>query len=249
MQARADEPVGTLALAACKLASPSPGNRPACRAKTPKDDAFSALVSAATPLVPLSNSNSNRLLLTPWGYPHAEAGEGATLASGVSGASSSDSWETVRAGLFSPPGGLSALLLSPPDYEIEGKQLDEIGEQHGTNQREHIPSTTHVLTCPILIAFSACSARSLRVAVCRDVCHGTGAPSPKDEETASSPTADEEDPTTVAGRGGWLVDLVEGIELWALPSTAEQQQLPAAGSSEQAAAGPAVQEPEGPVAQ
>ena len=76
-----------------------------------------------------------------------------------------------------------------------------------------------------------------------------GAQSPDDEETASSPTADEEDPTTVGGRGGWLVDLVEGIELWALPSTAEQQQLPAAGSSEQAAAGPAVQEPEGPVAQ
>ena len=57
-----------------------------------------------------------------------------------------------------------------------------------------------------------------------------GAQSPDDEETASSPTADEEDPTTVGGRGGWLVDLVEGIELWALPSTAEQQQqqLPAA---------------------
>ena len=52
-----------------------------------------------------------------------------------------------------------------------------------------------------------------------------GAQSPDDEETASSPTADEEDPTTIGGRGGWLVDLVEGIELWALPSTAEQQQL------------------------
>jgi len=56
--------------------------------------------------------------------------------------------------------------------------------------------------------------------------------SAEDEEAAVEEEEDEEEeafatggqPPAVAGRGGWLVDLVEGIELWSVSQQQQQQQ-------------------------
>lgn len=120
-----------------------------------EDHSFSALVNAATPLKEISNNSKlNAGPLTPWGYPQSAA-----KSEPKSVASSTASWQTLRAGLLSPPPLSSALLHSPPPNARLGELED-------------------------------------------------------DAPPAEAP----------AGGGGWLVDLVEGMQgidsLWARPTTA-----------------------------
>ena len=109
-------------------------------------DDFTALAAAATPFKELSKNKP----LTPWGYPRSSL-EPKSAASST--ASSNASWQTIRAGLLSPPPLSSSLLLSPPPAE----RVDEF----------------------------------------------------EDEEMEEAPTAN--------GPGGWLVNLVEGFDLWSAP--------------------------------
>merc|ERR1719506_2464249 len=92
---------------------------PAAVTKPAEADDFSALAAAATPLKNISNTSA----LTPWGYPTRPDEK---VNSGKS--SSGTSWQTIRAGLLSPP-PLIASLLSPPPDGVEAVEQDEIVDE------------------------------------------------------------------------------------------------------------------------
>ena len=128
-------------------------------ASPPGKSTARALLATATPLQNISNTN----VLTPWGYPRTNASEK------KSGPSTGSSWQTIRAGLLSPPPVTASLLLSQTPPVL----FDEIDD------------------------------------TLSDAPAAGG-------ETPDGATVDggEEMPM---GRGGWLVDLVEG---WSLAPTA-----------------------------
>jgi hypothetical protein len=154
---------------AARLASPKAGvvardvDRAARRASVDHEvdvHSFEELESVATPLKDLSNvGNIVQRERTPWwGCP---ASQTKSVASGKS--SGGASWQTIRAGILSPPPLISTLLTAADDDAAAGED-----EPTATGQEE--------------------------------------------------PAATGEEPPT--GAGGWLVDLVEGIDgLFSQPST------------------------------
>ena len=108
----------------------------------------------------MSNLKDNTKPLTPWGYPQ----QNKTPASDQKSNASAASWQTIRAGLLSPPPLSSSLLLSPPPNAVAEEDFEN-----------------------------------------------------------EAPLTFEPAHSAAAGPGGWLVDLVEGmqgIELLKLPHAA-----------------------------
>ena len=135
----------------------SPTLAPMAPPEIPDEPDFKALVAAATPLRDVTRSTTN--VLTPWGYSIAK-GEHKDSGKSSGGAS----WETIKAGLMSPPPMAAGLLSPPPNAVVEEAEGEEVADEATGEESEQPPEQTTT--------------------------------------TAMAPAP--------AGRGGWLVDLVEG---------------------------------------
>ena len=92
------------------------------------------LIEASSPLIKAAKTPA----LTPWGYQLPSS----TPARVSTGGSSSSSWQTVRAGLLSPPPALTAatILFSPPAHPAAATapaaDTDELGPREADDEAE-----------------------------------------------------------------------------------------------------------------
>jgi hypothetical protein len=112
----------------------SPTLAPMAPPEIPDEPDFKALVAAATPLRDVTRSTTN--VLTPWGYSIAK-GEHKDSGKSSGGAS----WETIKAGLMSPPPMAAGLLSPPPNAVVEEAEGEEVADE-ATGEESEVPEQT-----------------------------------------------------------------------------------------------------------